>query len=288
MSRDTCDECKYNEKLNKAVLWCMQCEESLCAECVQTHKLPKLNRDHKLVNINEVPKFSTQPNECKEHKNELDFYCFDHKSLACKECLIGKHKLCEFQTVDIAALDIQQSKPFTELNDRIKIIQSTLQTMMTNRTKNIEDIESEIKEIKEKTSATKESFMKHLEFLEQQLFSDLDKAKDIHIQKINEVIKNTKTNIDSIEEKSTAFEWTKKNGSDNQIFMLIHTSLEDISDIEDRVEELTSNVVSINITPSSDKISTAQLSIGSFEVKKTLQNIAFKSKRLHQCQSLGM
>ncbi|VDI24906.1 Hypothetical predicted protein [Mytilus galloprovincialis] len=289
MSRDTCDQCKYNEKLNKAVLWCIQCEESLCDDCVKVHKNQKFLRNHNLVNINEAPKFSKPPNECHEHPNlELEFYCFDHKTLSCKECLICRHKLCEkVQTVDAAASNIQQTKPFTGLNDRIKIIQSTLQTMMTDRTKNIEDIESEIKEIKEKTRETKESFIKHLEFLEKQLFSDLDKAKDIHIQKINEVIRNTKSNIDSIEEKSTAFEWTKKNGSDNQIFMLIHTSQKDISDIEDRVEELTSNVVSINITPSSDKISTAQLSIGSFEVKKTLQNNAFKSKRLHQCQSLA-
>lgn len=289
MSRDTCDSCKYNEKLNQAVLWCMQCEESLCTDCGQTHKLAKFLRDHMLVNINEVPKFSTRPNKCPDHKSsELDFYCFDHKTLICKECLTCSHKSCEeFQTIDQAASGIQQTKPFTELNDRIKIIQSTLQTMMTDRTKNIEDIESEIKEIREKTSATKKSFIKHLEFLEQQLFSDLDKAKDIHIQKNNEVIRNTKTNITSIEEMSMAFEWTKKNGSDNQMFMLIHTSHEDISDIEDRVEELTSNVVSINITPSSEKITTAQLSIGSFEVKKTLQNIAFKSKRLHQCQSLA-
>lgn len=159
--------------------------------------------------------------------------------------------------------------------------------MITNRTKNVEDIKSEIEKIKEKTSAKKESFIKHLELFEQQLFSDLDQSKDIHLQTINEVIKDTRTKIASIEEKSAAFEWTKKHGSDNQMFMLIHTCHKDISDIEERVEKLTSNVVSISFTPSRDQITAEQLSIGSFEVKKTLQNIAFKSKRLHQRKSLG-
>lgn len=111
MSRNTCDQCKYNEKISQAVLWCMQCEESYCATCAQTHKLMKILRHHKLVNVNDAPNFSKPPNVCPEHKHlELDFYCFDHKTLSCKECLISSHKLCEkVQTVDIASSDVQQT-----------------------------------------------------------------------------------------------------------------------------------------------------------------------------------
>ncbi|CAC5408601.1 unnamed protein product [Mytilus coruscus] len=289
MSRETCDLCKIKEKHNQAVSWCLQCEESLCVDCAQNHNLPKLFRHHKLVKIDDAPNFSKPPNVCSQHGNfELDYYCFDHETLSCKECLICNHKSCEkILLVDHASSDIQQTNPFNERTDQINLIQNTLQTMLTNRTKNVEDIEREIQEIKEKTSATKESFIKHLESLEQQVFSALDKAKDLHLQKIKEVIKDTKTNIASIEEMSTAFEWTKKHGSDKQMFMLIHTSHTDISDIEDKVEKLTSNVVSISFTASKNKITAEQLSIGSFEVRETPQNIAFQAKRLHQCQFLA-
>ncbi|CAN0123417.1 unnamed protein product [Lampetra fluviatilis] len=82
-----CDNCGGGQTL--AVRTCLRCEMSFCATHLQPHvENPRL-RDHVLV----APIANLEERRCREHREELKFYCQVDSSLVCSTCTIaGEHK----------------------------------------------------------------------------------------------------------------------------------------------------------------------------------------------------
>ncbi|XP_078471012.1 E3 ubiquitin/ISG15 ligase TRIM25-like isoform X2 [Lampetra planeri] len=82
-----CDNC--GDGHTPAVKTCVRCETSYCARHLKPHlKNPRL-RDHVLV----APIANLEERRCREHSEELKFYCTVDRSLVCSTCTIaGEHK----------------------------------------------------------------------------------------------------------------------------------------------------------------------------------------------------
>ena len=74
-----CDLC-YISKLSE--VWCPDCEEGLCTECLEHHRLAKPSRNHTTIPISEyrtLPSYVLEINElCNEHHEKFILYCKDH------------------------------------------------------------------------------------------------------------------------------------------------------------------------------------------------------------------
>ena len=71
----TCDISKPSE------VWCSQCEEGLCTECIEYHSVAKPSRNHTTIPIAEYRKLPSYVLEIKEHCNKHN----EKLSVCCKE-----------------------------------------------------------------------------------------------------------------------------------------------------------------------------------------------------------
>jgi hypothetical protein len=85
---------RHISKLSK--VWCPQCEEGLCTECIEHHSLVKLSRNHTTIPIEEYQKLPSYVLEIKEHCNEHDekfnLFCKEHECPCCRICIVNNHR----------------------------------------------------------------------------------------------------------------------------------------------------------------------------------------------------
>ena len=77
----TCEMCSGV----KAEVFCCQCMEFICNDCMRSHRKMKVFASYKVVILQElkeggakaIPLKEAPPSMCKEHDEQLKIYCFD-------------------------------------------------------------------------------------------------------------------------------------------------------------------------------------------------------------------
>lgn len=93
-----CEPCQgKDDALKAASHWCVNCQEGLCAFCIDQHRSMKLLKNHDIVDI-----FSLKPEHvhdeegagaCSLHtEKDLDLFCVDHACLVCVTCVALDHR----------------------------------------------------------------------------------------------------------------------------------------------------------------------------------------------------
>ena len=98
-----CDECDEDEPV---VAYCPECNSFLCQFCYDTHKRNKRFRGHGIVPLTELRSTKTIPLEakikvplCKEHDEQLKYYCESCEQLVCMYCTVKEHNGHNHDTV---------------------------------------------------------------------------------------------------------------------------------------------------------------------------------------------
>ncbi|CAC5366279.1 unnamed protein product [Mytilus coruscus] len=128
-----CEPCTARGKTPAAFQWCTECEEALCSECTEAHKVKKMSRRHHLVEIVKIPNnINISHNLSKHHNLLFDYFCVDHDVLCCKEYLPKDHRACKNVTsIDIASKSSKQSQSFLDYEEQLSYI---LEKLNINRT----------------------------------------------------------------------------------------------------------------------------------------------------------
>lgn len=87
-----CDSCMEA----KAVKTCLTCMASYCEDHVRPHRENAIFRAHQLSD----PLPDLVERLCSDHGKLMEFYCIQHQSCICTNCLQSVHKGCEFITAD--------------------------------------------------------------------------------------------------------------------------------------------------------------------------------------------
>ncbi|XP_039529485.1 E3 ubiquitin/ISG15 ligase TRIM25 isoform X3 [Pimephales promelas] len=107
MQCDTCMEAK-------AVKTCLTCMASYCEDHVRPHHENAIFRAHQLSD----PLPDLMERLCSDHGKLMEFYCVQHQSCICTNCLQCVHKGCEFITADD-----RRFKQKTDLTDKLNILE---------------------------------------------------------------------------------------------------------------------------------------------------------------------
>ena len=98
-----CDECDEDEPV---VAYCPECNLFLCQFCYENHKHNKRFRDHRIVPLTELGCNKSIPLEakiqvplCKEHDEQLKYYCETCEQLVCMYCTVKEHNGHNYDTV---------------------------------------------------------------------------------------------------------------------------------------------------------------------------------------------
>ena len=182
----SCHPCGRRQKNTTATSVCLTCQEHLCDECCEPHRVFKAG-EHHITTISSQDKIQTPVDmkgmdTCTEHGRVFQYHCKDHEVLCCERCHIKMHKKCE-NIFDIDDLLIE-----VEHVDLIQNIQSTLQQAneMINQseanikaitiridkvTKEIDSMKNHLKQEKEKKDAAKSVNTELKDFMS--LYSDV-------------------------------------------------------------------------------------------------------------------
>jgi hypothetical protein len=84
---------------NSYEVWCPDCEEGICTECIEHHSLAKPSRNHTTIPIEEYQKLPSYVLEIKEHCDEhherFNLYGKEHERSCCRICNLENHKDCK-------------------------------------------------------------------------------------------------------------------------------------------------------------------------------------------------
>ncbi|XP_063448035.1 transcription intermediary factor 1-alpha-like [Mytilus trossulus] len=227
MSSPCCDGCFRVDKSTNAVRFCMDCEESLCHECVAAHKTIKILTTHQLVDLKDSSagkrKDLAAKRYCKTHKDyTLEYFCTYHDTLCCHACIPVDHRACDkILPLNEASKDVKSSALFSDISDGLKLVSTTASETMQNREENIQRVNEQATLITGSISASKETIINKLDEMEKCAMKGLSDLKIETISTLSNEKDSAKDIKSTVEEYSEQLQFMIENGSENQTFVFL-------------------------------------------------------------------
>lgn len=196
-----CDVCDFKNIKASSVVWCLNCDESLCQHCLDHHFSHKLSRYHECIKIEDYykdPSMSTIT--CSEHKQQFDFFCEGHHTPICGFCVMNDHNSCQLiKPIQIAIKQSDETKH--ELHKRAekllqnvdvitKDVHGNLKSYEIEKGKVRGQLRSRLKSAAEEVEKLCLKEISHNENLTNILFRNLSK----HQKEIKRLLKNLNIN----------------------------------------------------------------------------------------------
>lgn len=270
--RITCDPCSNKNVTSEAVQYCYECQNNFCQQCMKTHNASFLHHS-----LTETGTLSFENSCAKHERNTLDFYCVEHDCLCCPSCIPEEHTSCEkLVPLKDAAKDILQSSTFQDVSNALSNITSTLDKAITSQDDNIECLENDRAKIFDQIASTKAVIIKRLDKLETKLKQDtnaLKKEQKIEFESTKnyllQMMKPTKSISDKINE-------VFKNGSHEQMFVLINKYKLEILYYENQLQEIMPTLETRRLTfKPPDHIQNPVKSLGSTRLRSLQYNAEY-------------
>ncbi|XP_060587586.1 uncharacterized protein LOC132743093 [Ruditapes philippinarum] len=122
-----CIPCDKDGLKEQAYGFCQDCQEHLCQTCFQHHRKSTPSRHHVLLEKDDMPTQQTTvgvnadviTDSCTNHRDKpLEFYCNNHKTVACYVCVTREHKQCKVDYIPDVSGNI--SGELIDLNKKMK------------------------------------------------------------------------------------------------------------------------------------------------------------------------
>ena len=82
----------------KAMIWCSECDDFLCSDCLKQHKSSKLFKAHTTMSLEDYKELPTVAQamkyHCEDHDEPYQMYCPVHNRPCCITCVLTAHKEC--------------------------------------------------------------------------------------------------------------------------------------------------------------------------------------------------
>ena len=261
-----CGMCDNRHISKPSEVWCRDCEEGLCAECIEYHSSGKLSRGHITIPIAEYQKLPSSvlkiKEHCSEHQEKFNLYCKEHECPCCRICIVKNHSDCK----DVAIIEeiiknVKTSTMFTETEHLIKELIDNIGKVKQNRETNSSAVKEQKQIIENEIQELRTKINNHLDRLQENLMTELEKAE---IQ-VTDVTRELLVSLDEKEKELTEHQTNivnmKKYASDLQTFIAI-------KQIEKEVETQDMCLQSI---VNSDRLNQTKLS---YKIDTGLKNIA--------------
>ena len=165
---------------DKAEAFCRQCAKFMCADCAKYHlKMKKVYPGHKVSTLEELREGGAEDiviiqepsfQSCDIHKQPMSVYCFDCKSLICRDCTITAHRDHRYEFVIVAAPQIKQ-KLLQQL-DPLRESCSNMMCAVDGVHTTISEVEDQGKSVTKQIKSSFDEFRKIIDHHEQELLTE--------------------------------------------------------------------------------------------------------------------
>ena len=164
-----CDECNEDDSV---VSFCPECNSFLCPTCNDYHKRSKKSYNHVIVPLAELKEVPIQAKVkiplCKEHDEQLKYYCETCNELVCMYCTVKTHNGHHHDSVKQVA---------TKHRKELKKITDPLEGMIKNLSESHDNIEKMTKNIKRQGEEVEKKIDQYYDELIQKLMKQKDEVK---------------------------------------------------------------------------------------------------------------
>ena len=237
-----CEMCSED----KAEAFCRQCAKFICADCARSHvKQKQLFPGHMVSTIDELREgvaediITTEPSfqSCGVHKQPMNVYCYDCKSLICRDCTIKLHRDHHFEFVIVAAPDIRQ-----ELLRQLNPLRESCSNMlcaMGNIQTTVSGVEDQGKSVIKQIRSSSAEFRKIIDDHEQELLTETAIKVEQKCKHLSEQEKGLSLACAAAKSVIDYTEHCVEHSADDQI-MCLHTEVRSRvnREIEDQLEDL--------------------------------------------------
>ncbi|XP_063411173.1 uncharacterized protein LOC134694108 [Mytilus trossulus] len=228
-----CGICALRHITTTSTNWCQQCEEALCDECKEHHKLLKATRRHEPISISSyksLPSFITDIKQsCVYHNEQYQMHCNEHALPLCLKC-INDHSNCNVTSLEKVTSNVKTSGQFLDLESKLNDLLQNIEKVKKNREANVTDIDKmkvqHVKEIKQ----IKVEINNHLDNLEKQILEELREKEYQCKESIQKVLLPVKERGSIITQCQLNFKRIKDYTSDLQTYI-------GMRDLEVKVDE---------------------------------------------------
>ena len=213
-----------------ATAFCRHCMDFICADCVKCHKRLKPFAGHEVSSLEDLKEGGAReivaklppPPTCKVHEEHAKIYCYDCKSLICRDCVVKDHKEHEYEFVKKAAPETKKklSEQLVPLNE--------IQLGVRDTVKNVEETKCEITAMGgSMITSIKQSFQELRDILDKRERELLAETASVVKQKTNRLYvqqKKLKMCSGTIQSLVEFVERNIENSTDEEL-MSIHTQM---------------------------------------------------------------
>ena len=169
-----CDECDEDEPV---VAYCPECNSFLCQFCYENHKRNKRFHDHGIVLdlLTELRSSKSIPLEakiqvplCKEHDEQLKYYCETCEQLVCMYCTVKEHNGHNHDTV---------KKMATKHRNELKNVTAPVDGMIRDLSEAHDNIDKMKKKIRQQGDEVDKKIDQYYDKLVQKLMKQKEQVK---------------------------------------------------------------------------------------------------------------
>ena len=238
-----CDKCDEDDPV---VSFCPECNSFLCHACNDHHKRNKRYHGHAVVPLTELKSNKDAPIQakvkiplCKEHNEQLKYYCETCDELVCMYCTVTKHNGHNHGSVK-------------QMGTKHRIALKKITDPVEGMIKNLSEAHDDIEKTKKKTRSRGEDVDKKIDRYYDKLLQKLMKQKDEVKQQAHDAVsQKEKAMITQLEEVASmqAKLMSMKELTDALEQSSDQEALSAKREVTDRVQQLTNAYKKVNIQP---------------------------------------
>ena len=188
-----CDECDEDDPV---VSFCPQCNSFLCLTCNDYHKRNKRYRGHAVVPLTELKSNKDAPIQakvkiplCKEHDEQLKYYCETCDELVCMYCTVKKHNGHDHVSVKQMA---------TKHRNELKKITDPVEGMIKHLSEANDNIEKMMKKTRRRGEEVDKKIDRYYDELLQKQMKQKDEVKQQAHDAVSQKEKAMITQLDEV------------------------------------------------------------------------------------------
>ena len=238
-----CGICEAHHITKYADQCCSECDEGLCSDCENHHKVSKSSRNHGVISIenyHKLPSFISEiGNHCEYHDMKYTHFCQHHDKACCPDCISTNHKDC------VGLLSIREiiktSKTSTlidNIEQNLTDIKKNIDKIMKNRQQNLSEIRQQRQMFQDQIKQMRVRINSHLDTLEQNILQELDDTENKIKSKIDNLLKQLSQNSKTVEGLQSDIRAVKEYASDLQTFLGSKAIEEEVTNEEENLMAL--------------------------------------------------
>ena len=260
-----CGICDIRHISKPSEVWCPECEEGLCTECLDHHSLAKPCRTHTTIPITEYRKLPSYvldiTEHCSEHNGKFQLYCKEHGCPCCGICIMENHSECLDVTIlENIIKDVKTSDIFNEIEQLISEMIETIGKIRQNREINSSAVREQKIIVENEIREVRKTINNHLDKLQEDLIKELNEAENQITDESRELLISLDEKQKELTEYQTNIVNIKKYASDLQQYLAVKQIEKDI-ETHDAFLRLEVNSDSIKPTQISCKLDTGLTNI---------------------------